>query len=162
MFNVTMGYEMEPLKENVISNFNVKENNTQELSLEKSVLEKKDKRRLFTLYETLNHKYFKKEFWFQMSKEDCITLSWGENKMEIWSEEWETPSFDLINKKCHISVNGFELYCHPVDGSYNSDTEKDYKKFIKIWRSVISTMKNKNFWKKEFKMFWEESDTSLF
>ena len=153
MVQESMGCEMEPLKEKVISTLkDVKENvckrdgNTQELSLslivEKSNFKKKEeelkqeeinKRRLITLYETLNLKFANKDFWFQMDGDDNITLSWGKNQMVIRTDNCVRPELGVVCKKNHVCLHGFELFCYPVGGSYGSDTEKECKMFMKIW-----------------------------
>ncbi len=168
---------MEPLKEQTISTLNVvKENyvekvdDTKELSstVKMSVLgqmdlqqEKMTKRRLDTLYESLNHWCSKKDFWFLMDDENNIFLSLGENQMVIRTDKWEKPKFEC-SQKYQESINGFELYCHPVDGPKGSDTEKVCKKFMKIWSGVKSTMREKKFWKEVFRMFWEDENVPLF
>ena len=123
--------------------------------------EKMNKRRLSTLYESLNYWCSKKDFWFLMDDENNITLSLGENQMVIRTDKWDKPKFEF-SQKYQESINGFELYCHSVDGPKGSDTEKVYKKFMKIWSGVKSTMKGKKFWKEVFRMFWEDENNPLF
>lgn len=157
------GYEMEPLKENVISSLNMVKVNVEEVGKETQVLtvplglkQQKRKSKLQILYETLKQLFPREDFSFENGSVESIILTVGENKMVIREENENNSDLGIVNRYCHTSIKGFDLFCFPVYGEKYSHTFGMYMKFKVLWDSVRRMMKSRRFWKEEygFKPLW--------
>lgn len=157
MINNHGGYEMEPLKENVISTLNVVKDNVEKKGKEIQVLtvplvskQQKKKSKLQILFETFQLLFPRKEFSFENGLVDSIVLTVGENKLVIREENVENSDLGKVKKNCYVRIKGFDLYCFPVKGEKYSNTSYKYMEFKVMWDCVRRKLKSKRFWKEDF------------
>lgn len=106
---------------------------------------------LNALYEALNYKLRKTEYGCQIENGN-IVIATGGQKLII------TDKASSIGQVC-FSVNGFTVYVFYskiVTDSYEA------RRADKILKKVKVIMKDKEFWKKEYRMFYEEGFEQLF
>lgn len=103
------------------------------------------------LYEALNYKLRKTVYGCQIENGN-IVITTGGQKLII------TDKASSIGQVC-FSVNGFTVYVFYsklITDSYEA------KRADKILKKVKVIMKDKEFWKKEYRMFYEEGFEQLF
>lgn len=106
---------------------------------------------LNALYEALNYKLRKTEYGCQIENGN-IVITTGSQKIIITNK----PS---SIGQAYFSVNGFTVYVFYsklITDSYEAKRADNILKKVKV------IMKNKEFWKKEYKMFYEEGFEQLF
>ena len=140
------GYEMEPLKENVISTLNVVKDNVQSTGESG----KKSSWKIPTLYETFTLLYPEDGTRIWENQGDTITFTLGENRMVIREGKEDNSDLGKVKKSCYERIKGYDLFCFPEKKKKGSEISEEGKSFKRIWNSVRSKMRSRGFWKDDF------------